>query len=63
MNNETKFRQKRFDTMMRKFEEGFYHRWYFDPGFYSDIVVFENNRTKHCINISGLATRALLKRV
>ena len=63
MNNETNFRQKRFDAMMRKFDEGYYHRWYFEPSFYSEVVVFENDRVKHCINVSGLAERDLLKRV
>ena len=63
MNNETKFRQKRFDAMMRKFDEGYYHRWYFEPSFYSEVVVFENDQVKHCINVSGLAERDLLKRV
>ena len=57
------FNLEQFDAMMRKYDEGYYHRWYFDPGFYSETVVFENENGKHRTNVSGIPLRALLKRV
>ena len=60
---ETTFRQKRLDSMLRKLNDGYYHRCYVDSGIHSEIVVFQNNRVKHAINVAGLDKKDLLKRV
>jgi len=49
--------------MLRKLNDGYYHRCYIDYGIHSEIVVFENNRVKHGINVAGLDKKDLLKRV
>ena len=61
--NDTIFRQKRLDSMLQKLNDGYYHRCYIDSSVHSQIVVFENNRVKHGINVAGLEKRDLFKRV
>ena len=60
---ETKFREKRLDAMLQKRNYGYFHRCYIDSGIHSEIVVFQNNRVKHAINVAGLDKKDLLKRV
>ena len=49
--------------MLQKLDDGYYHRCYIDSSIHSQIVVFENNRVKHGINVAGLEKRDLFKRV
>ena len=60
---ETTFRQKRLDSLLRKLNDGYYHRCYIDTSIHNGIIVFENDRVKHVINVKGLSQGDLLKRV
>jgi len=53
--SENEYRQKKLDVMINRYNNGFYHRYYFAE---RNIIVFvkelKTRTKKNCCNISGL---------
>jgi len=52
--SETEYRQKELNKKIKRFNEGFYHSYYYQDNVIVFVKYFKSKDLKHCCNISGL---------